>query len=112
METKDIHIGDTVIFKDYRFQEHVKGSIFYIDEDCNDQSAFFIEIPINSKAAYKAAYYNETEVKGHWSDLLPKSILKRLDINKGYTWVDRSQILNVYSELDYLIEDINEELSK
>lgn len=108
MEVRDIHIGDTVIFKDYRFQEHVKGCVFYIDEDCNDQSAYFIEIPINSKAAY----YNRTEVKTYWSDLIPKNLWKRLDIDKGYLWIGRSQILNVYSDLDYLIEDINEELSK
>lgn len=108
MKIRDIHIGDTIVFKDLFLKSHVKGYVFYIDENCNDQSVYFVEIPINSKGQY----YNGTEAKTHWSGLIPKNLWKRLDINKGYLWIDRLQILNVYSELDYLIEDINEELSK
>ena len=105
MKIRDIHIGDTIVFKDLFLKSHVKGYVFYIDENCNDQSAYFVEVPENLGKNY-------TETKIHWDDLIPKNLWERLDKNKSYTWVDRSQILSIYSELEELIEDINKELNK
>lgn len=99
--------GDIISFISIPWGVNVesKGKILYIDNDSED--CFFIETPLTEETNRT---YQSSKAFHRWQDLVSKEVAEALVEGKGYLWLEESEIIRVYSDLECLIESINEEL--
>ena len=116
MKTK-IQPGELVVGSiiDFRISENtnIRGKILYIDEE-NEDLNYCICIEVLHQAYIRNIYgvYSSKQAKYNWESFLPREVLNILKEGKGYIWVNLKLITKVYSHFDYLIENMDKELSK
>lgn len=103
-------VGDIIDFisPDWGVNVESKGKILYIDIASPVSDCFFIETPLTEETNRT---YQRTKVFHRWRGLLPKEVSIALAEDKGYLWLEESEIIRVYSDLECLIDNIDNELS-